>query len=197
MRRSRFSIFKRLATLLGRRAIRDEKGVAAIEFAMVVPVMVMLFVGAVEFSQAITVDRRVTQVASSTADLIARTKSTTTTEVASVMEIITELMKPYATTPLKLTILNVYSDPNDATMTKVCWSYNHNGGSGSYSNGQTYTLPTGVVQAGESVVVAEVTYAYTPILFNYFIKTTTNFTETFYLKPRLSSSIEYNGTKCL
>ena len=54
---------------LGRRIARNNSGVAAVEFAMIVPIMFLLFVGSVEFSQAITVDRRVTQVASSTADL--------------------------------------------------------------------------------------------------------------------------------
>jgi Flp pilus assembly protein TadG len=197
MHSSKLAIMKQTARFFARRACRDTKGVAAVEFAMIVPIMFVLFVGVVEFSQAITVDRRVTQVASSTADLIARTKSTTTSEVSGVMEIIAELVKPYATAPLKLTVLNVYSSPTDATDTRVCWSYNHNGGTTTYSNGQTYSLPTGVVQTGESVIVAEVTYAYTPIIFNFFFKTTTNFTETFYLKPRLSSSVEFDGTKCL
>jgi Flp pilus assembly protein TadG len=175
----------------------DDRGVAAVEFAMIVPIMFVLFVGSVEFSQAITVDRRVTQVASSTADLVARTKSTSTSEMNGIMEIIAQLMAPYSATPLKLTILNVYSDPNNASDTKVCWSYNHNGGAVNYTNGQSYSLPTGVVQAGESVIVADVTYTYTPLIFDYFIKSATTFTETFYLKPRLSSSVEYNGYKCL
>jgi Flp pilus assembly protein TadG len=194
---SKFRSVKRAAYRFWSRVVHDNKGVAAVEFAMIVPVMFVLFVGSVEFSQAITVDRRVTQVASSTADLIARTKSTTTSEVNGVMEIISALMAPYDDAPLKLTVLNVYSDPNNATDTKVCWSYNHNGGAVNYTNGQAYTLPSGVVQAGESVIVAEVTYTYTPIIFHYFITSSMTFTETFYLKPRLSSSVEYNGTKCL
>ena len=49
---------------------------AAIEFALIVPIMAVMFIGAVELSQAITVDRRVTQVASSTADLVARADTT-------------------------------------------------------------------------------------------------------------------------
>lgn len=163
---------------------------------MIVPVMFVLFVGAVEFSQALTVDRRVTQIASSTADLVARTKSISSSEVTSVFEITNHLMQPYITSPLKITIVNVVANATDANATTVCWSQNHNGGVTNYSNGQSYTLPTGIVQAGESVIVAEVSYAYTPILFNYFMPGTTNLTETFYLKPRLSASIEYNGVKC-
>ena len=68
--------------------------------------------------------------------------------------------------------------------------------SNNYSVGDSYTLPTGVVEAGESVVVVEVEYAYTPLIFSYFINGTIDFDDKFYLKPRLSSSIEFNSVKC-
>ena len=174
----------------------DKRGVAAIEFAMVVPLMVMMFVGAVEFSQAITVDRRVSQVASSTADLVARSKSLTSSEMSGIMDIIDELVKPYDHTLLKLTVLNVIAAPDDVNNTTVCWSYSHNGGTGSYPKDSTYTLPTGVVEAGDSVIVTEVEYNYTPLIFDYFIKTTKKLEEKFYLKPRLSSYVKYDGTDC-
>ena len=190
-------IFNPIRAVFDLRVWKNQEGVAAIEFAMIMPIMFMLFVGAVEFSQAITVDRRVTQVASSTADLIARSKEITTSEIDGIMLIINELVKPYDPNPLKLTVSTVIADPNDATATTVCWSYNHNSGVTNYSNGQSFALPSGIVEAGGSVIVAEVEYNYTPLIFNYFITTTKKLEETFYLKPRLSSSIEYNGTKCL
>lgn len=174
----------------------DARGVASIEFAMVVPVMLMIFIGIVEFSQATTVNRRVNQVASSTADLVARTKQTTTSEMSGVMDMIDELLKPYDHTLLKITVANVVASPSDATNTTVCWSYNHNGGASNYSNGSTYALPSDLVKAGESVVVAEVTYAYQPLIFDFFIKKALDFTATQFLKPRLSSSIEFDSVKC-
>jgi hypothetical protein len=39
----------------------------------------------------------------------------------------------------------------------------------------------------------EVQYDYQPLIFHYFIKTTLPMKETFYLKPRLSASVQYNG----
>jgi Flp pilus assembly protein TadG len=179
-----------------RRFRRDKRGVAAIEFAMVVPLMVMMFVGTVEFSQAITVDRRVSQVASSTADLVARAKSLSPTEMNGIMDVIEQLVKPYDHTLLKLTVLNVQASPSDVNTTKVCWSYSHNGGTGSYPKDSSYELPAGVVEAGDSVIVAEVSYAYTPLIFDYFIKTTKTLEEKFYLKPRLSSYVKYDGNDC-
>ena len=164
---------------------------------MVLPLMFLLFVGSVEFSQAITVDRRVTQVASSTADLIAREKSVTTSDVQGVMQIINELMEPYDPNKLKVTVLNVYSAMDNAANTKVCWSYNHNGGTATYSAGQAYTLPTGIVEAGASVIITEVSYLYEPLIFHYFITSAISLDEKFYLKPRLSKSVQYNSTKCL
>jgi Flp pilus assembly protein TadG len=182
---------------LMQRVRRNADGVAAVEFAMIAPIMFFLFVGSVEFSQAITVDRRVTQVASSTADLIAREKSTTTANVDGIMQIIDHLVRPYDPTRLKVTVLNVIADINDATVTEVCWSYNHNGGANTYTNGQPYALPNGLVEAGNSVIIAEVTYDYQPLIFNYFIQSAFPLQERFFLKPRLSSYVEYIGTNCI
>ena len=174
----------------------DTGGVAAIEFAMVVPLMIMMFVGTVEFSQVITVDRRVSQVASATADLVARTKSLSATEMTGVLQVVGELIKPYDATLLKLTVMNVKASPTDATDTKVCWHRTHNGGVSTPANNSAYTLPTGVVEQGDSVIVTEVEYNYSPLIFNYFITGPKKLEEKFYLKPRLSSFVTYDGTGC-
>ncbi len=174
----------------------NKRGVAAVEFAMVAPLMVMMFIGAVEFSQVITVDRRVSQVASSAADLVARTKEMTTSDMDGVMEVVEQIVKPYDHTLLKMTILNVAASATDETDTKVCWAASHNGGTGSYSPNQTYALPTGVVEKGDSVIVAEVEYDYQPLIFDKWITTTKKLEEKFYLKPRLSAFVTYDGNNC-
>ena len=191
MRRFFYQYFARTS-----RFRHDIGGAAAIEFAFIVPLMVVMFIGTVELSQAITVDRRVNQVASSTGDLVARTNALTTSEMSAIMGVIEQLLKPYDSTPLKLTVLNVAASPSDATQTTVCWSYAHNGGTGSYPKNSPYALPSGVVAAGESAIVAEVQYEYTPLIFQYFMKSTTPLQETYYLKPRLSTDIKFDGNGC-
>ena len=176
---------------------RGIEGMAAIEFAMIAPLMVFLFIGTIEFSQALTVDRRVQQVASSTADLIAREKSLTTTDLEGIMQIVNQLVAPYDAQPLKVTVLNVYSAINNAADTKVCWSYNHNGGVHSYAANEKYGMPDGILGKGASAIVAEVTYDYEPLIFRMFIQTAFKMEEIFYLKPRLSNSVEFNSQKCL
>jgi Flp pilus assembly protein TadG len=94
----------------------DRRGVAAVEFALVAPLMAAMFVGAVEMSQAITVNRRVTQVAGSAADLVARaSKTISQSEVGDIMRVGSYIMKPYSATPIRITLRNVTSSPSSAT----------------------------------------------------------------------------------
>lgn len=182
------SIVKSLAT--------DRNGAAALEFAFIAPILFLLLVGTVEFSRALTVDRRVTHTASAAADLIARTTEISTSDVAGIMQIIGHLMQPYDPSRLKVTVLNVIADLSDAAKATVCWSYEHNGGSGSYADGAPFPLPEGLVEPGGSVIVARVSYDYQPVLFDFFIRSTFTLNETLFARPRLSSYVEYNENLC-
>jgi Flp pilus assembly protein TadG len=58
----------------GGRLRRDRRGLAAVEFALVVPLMLVLFFGALEFSSGVAVDRKVTLVARTLSDLTTQLK---------------------------------------------------------------------------------------------------------------------------
>ncbi len=199
----------RLQTLV-RRYTGNQDGMAAIEFAMIAPILALMFIGAVELSQAITVDRRVTQVASSTADLIARAeKQISQTEITDIMKVGGYIMKPYSEAPVQIIVRNVTSSPTNATVAKQSWSCTYQG------TGQTqtcacsstnYTLPGNLVSTNDSVVIAEVTYAYKPLMFDFFMKKSTGgtgsgtytLTEKTYLKPRGQAAmlLQANNTPC-
>jgi Flp pilus assembly pilin Flp len=187
-----------LAQRLGRRFWRDKSGVAAIEFAFIAPLMFFMFVGTVEMSQAITVDRRVTLVASTVADLVAREQQVAKKDLDVIMQVINVLLAPYASAPLEVTLMVVGSkvgalpgDPN-----RVCWSFEHQHANpssvGSHAINADYVLPAGIIEPGGSVVVAEVAYKYTPLLFNYFITAAFPLRDRFFLKPRVSSFIPFD-----
>lgn len=188
----------------------NEQGVAAIEFAFIAPLVFTLFVGAVEVSQAFTVDRRVMQVATTTGDLVARADgSITQSEMTDIMAVGSYIMLPYSSNNLEMTIRNVTSSPSSATTTKQSWycTYNSNGG-GSNTCACTiaaYTLPSGLVSTNDSVVVAEVRYFYTPLLFDSVLKrvmTKSNgaytLTKKSFAKPRSNTAMykQSNGTTC-
>lgn len=189
---------------------RDCEGVAAVEFALIAPAISILFVGAVEMSQAMTIDRRLMQVASATADLVARSNaSITTTDITDIMTVGGYIIMPYSATPLETTVRNVTSSTTSASTTKQSWycSYNLNGaGSNSCVCSTTaFTLPSGLVATNDSVVVAQARYFYTPLIFETIMKRTFTKTgayytlsKTAYAKPRSQAAMlkQANGTTC-
>jgi Flp pilus assembly protein TadG len=199
---------------LARRCKANVEGVAAIEFAMIVPIMSVMFIGAVELSQAITVDRRVSQVASSTADLVARSeKQISQTEIGDIMRVGGYIVSPYSQDPLQIVIRNVTSSPTNATNTKQSWSCTYKGkGSGGVPeqacacSNTVRSIPANLVTTNDSVVISEVTYAYKPLVFDYFLKRsfpsstggTYDLAETIYLKPRGQAAmlLQADNTPC-
>jgi Flp pilus assembly protein TadG len=199
---SSFCIVERLQScvrpiqrLLNKLSVNDS-GVAAIEFAFIAPLMFFMLVGTVELSQAITVDRRVMVVASTTADLVAREDKLKKSQIDVYMKVIEVLLAPYDTTSLKVTILSVGakaptpSDPTPTASNQICWKYDHHTTS-TYAAGNPYTPPAGIIDPGGSGIIAEVSYTYTPLIFSYFIKSAFPLNEKFYLKPRTSNFIQY------
>lgn len=152
---------------------RETGGMAAVEFAMIVPIMFFLFVGTIEFSQALTVDRRLTQAASSTADLIARAPNSglTAAQVDRDLKIVEQLIAPYELERLYVKVISVIAqgtpgNPSALSYT-VDWSRDNQAGT-PHNRGDTYNnIPQGLLVAGESVIVSEATYNYTPLIFNY------------------------------
>ncbi len=182
---------------------RETGGMAAIEFAMIVPIMFFLFVGTIEFSQALTVDRRITQAASSTADLIARAPNSglTAAQVDRDLKIIEQLIAPYELERLYVKVISVIAqgtpgNPSVLTYT-VDWSRDNLAGT-PHVHGDTFNdIPQGLLVAGESVIVSEATYNYTPLVFHYFIQSAFNMTERFFLKPRNSSCVHLRPINCV
>lgn len=195
---------------------RDSEGVAAIEFAFIVPIMSMMFMGAVELSQAITVDRRVTQVANSVADLVARAESSISqTEIGDIMKIGGYIMEPGSAGPLQIVLRNVTSSPTNVSNTKQSWTCTYDGDNGAGGTptqtcsctNTAQTVPASLITTNDTVVVAEVTYDYRPVVFDFFLKKVFSgsgtpgsyaLTQTVYMKPRSQTAmlLQANGTAC-
>ncbi len=169
------------------RLTRDSRATAAIEFALIFPVLVLLYVGAVEIGNLLTIDRRLTEVASAAADLTAQVKSVSTSDLSDVTSAATSIMTPYSTTPLNMVISSVVADQNNVG--KVAWSYALKGAP--RAKGSTYNVPAGLTSAGSSVIVAEISYAFTPLLglSQIFSPGTFTIQRTFYERPRRSLTV--------
>jgi Flp pilus assembly protein TadG len=163
----------------------DHRGLAAVEFALVAPIMILLYCGLAEFTMAMMAERRASHAASVVADLVAQTSQITGSEVTDVFTVGNAIMDPFPTSPLKLRITSVTADTN--AHPKVTWS--QGSGLGALTTGAAVSgFPPNLLAAGDSVIQADVQYAFTSPL-QILLPNAITFSNTFYLKPRASASV--------
>ena len=167
-----------------RRLANDERGVSAVEFAMLLPLMMTLYLGGVEVSQAVAVDRKVTLIARTVGDLVAQTTTVNNSDMTNILAAATAVAAPYSDTNLKVVVSRV--DVDAQSVAKVVWSDTKNGTKRTV--GSTVTLPTALNTASTSLIWAETQYAYTPTV-GYVITGTLNLTDQIYMRPRLSDTV--------
>lgn len=179
---------------LARRLAAARSGASAIEFAFILPVMLILYTGAVEVNNALTVYRRTMQVATTAADLTAQVKSVTKTDIADIQAAATSILTPYSAGPLKIVLTSVVA--NDNNVGKVEWSCANTGAA--RTKGSTYQVPSGLTEPDSSVIVAEVTYAFKPLigLTEFFSPGAYNMERTFYARPRRSLTVKKTDNSC-
>ncbi len=180
------SIFQKLGREL-RRLACDRRAGAAVEFVLIFPVMILLYVGSVETGNLLTIYRRTSQVASTAADLTAQVKTLSTSDLSDVTSAASSIMTPYSTTPLKIVISSVVADQNNAG--KVAWSYGNKGGE--RATNSAYAVPAGLTEPGSSVIVAEVTDGFSPLvnMTKFFSPGSFDIKRTFYERPRKSLTV--------
>src|SRR6185295_8465905 len=166
-------LLDRLAQSLGR-CVRDRSGQALVEAALVFPMLISVFLGVSEFSQAFTVKRRLEAAANTAADL------------TGIKAMIDEMLKPYPTTTLGLTISSVVADQDNAT--RVAWSYAQGSGATARTSGASVSLPPDLTEPNSSIVFAEVNYTFRSTL-GQMIVGDVSFTAQAYLRPRASNQV--------
>jgi Flp pilus assembly protein TadG len=164
----------------------DRRGVSAVEFALLAPLMIGLYLSSVEISQGIGIDRKVTLTAGAMANLVAQNTSVSNTDMTNFFGAASTIMAPYSTTTLKITISCLTIDANNKATVK--WSDTKNGTARAV--GSAVTIPTALAVANTSIVFAEVTYAYKPTI-GYIISGTLNLSDTMYMSPRQSTTITH------
>ena len=170
---------------------RDQRGAAAVEFAMVLPLMVTLYLGGVEVSQGFSIDRKLAMTTHAVADLVAQKRDggsagniISGAEMTDIMNAAKAVISPYPSKDLKLVVSSVVVD--EQNVAKVAWSCQLNGTA--RSKGETVTLPPAMQVAKTSVIWAEGSYAYTPTV-GYVVTGTVNLKDQIYMRPRVHDTI--------
>jgi Flp pilus assembly protein TadG len=173
--------------------LKDRRGVAAVEFAFIAPLMIALYFGLAELTIGLMAERRASHLASTMADLVAQEASMTHTGIDEVLTAGAAIMQPFpsGTNDLKVRLTSVVADPEGVP--KVAWSRSQGAGYAPLAVGSTVTgLPANLLGANEGLIMGEVVYYHTPIV-GYVIDETMQFSEKFYLRPRQGTVVACNG----
>ncbi len=167
---------------------KHEGGLAALEFALVAPIMILLYMGLAELTMAMMAERQAAHSASVVGDLVAQSIGMNATQMNDIFSVGNAIMKPFPSAALNLRVSSVKAD--SAGVPKVVWSQGH--GLGSLGAGATPSgFPATLLAAGDSVIEADVSYTYTsPIM--QVLPMPITYSNSFYLKPRRVSEVPFS-----
>jgi len=184
-----------------RRLLGDRRGVAAVEFAFIAPVLLSLYFVTMEVAQAIETNKKVSRVASMVADLVTQQQEINRSEIDAIMQIGQSILQPYnrSTPVIDITAIQMTDENNPKA--EVVWSRrlaNGNASVGEAPKSQT-TVPTSLQTRNSFLIRVSGRLNYRPVitwtaeqtaslgLLGAFDQIAMN--ETYFLRPRMSSTI--------
>lgn len=164
----------------------DKRGVAAVEFALIAPAMILLYCGMAEITLTLMAGRRAGHAVAVVGDLVAQSSQLTAAQVDDIFQVAGAVLAPFPSTGLQMRVSSVTAS-TPAAVPQVVWSQGH--GLTALAAGSTAAaVPANLMLAGDNIVVAEMSYDYTPPL-GYFMKTAHTFHQTFLLRPRRAPEV--------
>lgn len=146
--------------------VHDRRGVAAVEFAFVVPLLLALYFVTMEVSQAIETHKKVSRVGSMVADLITQQQTTTLSEIDAVMKIGEATLQPYNRSVGTIVVTAIEITDEQTPNVRVAWSRKLiEGTSGSAAaKGSSTTVPENLNARGSFLIRVESGLAYKPVI---------------------------------
>lgn len=183
---------RRSSIRFSRRFVHNDRAIAAVEFALVLPLMLFIFVGVGQVGEAVEISRKVTLTSRIVTDLVTQYTSLSCETLSTILSASAEVIAPYSANNLTITVSEISTNSKGAaTMT---WTATLNSSSSSCSApSSTFTLPTALDQDNISLIYGQVSYNFTPVL-GYKIIGTININDHIYMSPRLTTSITYTGS---
>jgi Flp pilus assembly protein TadG len=144
--------------------LRCRRGLAALEFALLLPVMLLLLCGVAEVTSLYGADRRIVQAAQSCADLVAQEKEIDSTKVDDIAEAVRLTLEPMPEANAAFRISSVVFDPITGTPS-VAWQ-RIIGAFSATGRPTPTTSAAGLGSPGDSVIIVDLSYGYTPFFRN-------------------------------
>lgn len=178
---------------------RDRSGIAATEFAMIVPMMLVMFFGTIEFSSGIAVDRNVSLAARAIANLTSQGTQATSNDLTNYFKAGTLIMTPYASP--NMTISELYIDPSSGNA-RVQWSQ----GYAPRGISSVVAIPssliarnptTNAINPSQYVIFSEVNTVYVPTVGYVMAPSGVMLSDVAYAIPRQSTCVFYPSTPAI
>ncbi|MBZ9796700.1 TadE/TadG family type IV pilus assembly protein [Mesorhizobium sp. ES1-4] len=180
----------------------NRRGVAAVEFALIAPVLLIMYFMTMEASQAIETSKKVSRVGSMVADLVTQQPTIVKADLDAIMKIGTVTLLPYNRSVPDITITAIKVTTDATPKVQVVWSRKVAGGVygvGAAADSDT-TVPTALKVPGTFLVRVDSTLGYKPIIgwttdsqqklgFVETLAKGMTMSETYYLRPRRSVTI--------
>lgn len=176
----------------------DVRGVAAVEFALIAPIMVTLYLGGVELTRVLGADRKVSLASRVAADLVARESGAVSdAKLTTVCKGTLAMLAPLPTGTLNITISSVLTD--DKGKSTIGWTRvftngncaSSTAGTGPLAKGATVSLPAGIAVNGASLISASTSYGYATLFRTVFDEASINLGEQSYMRPRSQNAVCY------
>lgn len=187
----------RLGGLL-RRFRRDGRGVSAVEFAMILPIMATLFLASVETTQGLKADRKVSLAARALSDLASQATVIADAEMTNILDATADVLAPFPVANSTVIVSGIQTDA--LGVSRVVWSDARN--TTRYPCGHPVTIPNELkplIGTTGFLVLAEVRYNYTPAI-AYLITGTVALTDRLYTRPRIGDTVSRTpkqGATCI
>lgn len=156
-------------SLVWTRAIRffsDRRGVAAVEFALIVPLLLVMYFMTMEASQGFETSKKVGRISSMVGDLVAQQTSVAQADVTAIMKIGNSTLQPYnrSVPDIIVTAIKISTDPTPKV--QVAWSWKVVNGTYMVDavKDATTTVPATIKIAGTFLIRVETILAYKPMI---------------------------------
>ena len=153
-----------MKNLLNKKRILEDKGVAAIEFALLFPVLLIMFVGIFDVSSLVFCRNKMVRTAQDVSNIVTR-GDTTKSQLDSMLKAATLIAQPFDFNAFGNIIVTsvAHPDADPKKPAQIMWRDSYPGGTGQ-SRITATNLPGGVVVApNETVIFTEVFFTFNPL----------------------------------
>lgn len=172
---------------LARRWRRDSDGAAAVEFALILPVALLIFVGAFETTQAVVTYRKLSDLTTQLASVASQDTVYSKAELDLINGASAQVMAPYSTSPLTIKTTEFLTDPLIAGRATVIGSRGYGTGipASPHKRGDVLTGLPATLTPSTAYILVQTSYTYSLTVGINFINSIPTMTDQLYFVPRL------------